>query len=103
LTRKDDTSGVPQDDTTSVTDTKSILETRTENTVGSKSCSLCGVTFQTVEDQRSHTRSDLHGYNLKQKIRGAKPVTEGEFENLVGGITALPTYAELLLTTARSR
>lgn len=103
LTRKEDTSEVPQNDTPSVTDTESIPEARTENAVGSKSCSLCGVTFQTVEDQRSHTRSDLHGYNLKQKIRGAKPVTEGEFENLVGGRTTLSIYAELLLTTTRSR
>ena len=31
-------------------------------------------------------RSDLHGYNLKQKIRGAKPVTEVEFEKLVGDL-----------------
>ena len=29
-------------------------------------------------------RSDFHGYNLKQKIRGRKPVTETEFEKLVG-------------------
>lgn len=28
-------------------------------------------------------RSDLHGYNLKQKMRGWKPVTEAEFEKLV--------------------
>jgi hypothetical protein len=44
------------------------------------------VAFQTVEDQRSHIRSDLHGYNLKQKIRGEQPVTEGEFEKLVGDL-----------------
>lgn len=29
-------------------------------------------------------RSDLHGYNIKQKLRGKKPVTENEFERLVG-------------------
>lgn len=28
-------------------------------------------------------RSDLHGYNLKQKMRGAAPVGEAEFEKLV--------------------
>lgn len=58
---------------------------KTDTGASSKACSLCGVTFQTVEDQRSHVRSDLHGYNLKQRVRGAKPVTENEFEKLVGG------------------
>ncbi|KAH6674878.1 hypothetical protein B0J14DRAFT_23417 [Halenospora varia] len=61
-------------------------ESRMESSDGSKTCSLCGVTYHTVEDQRSHVRSDLHGYNLKQKIRGAKPVSEVEFEKLVGDL-----------------
>lgn len=42
--------------------------------------------FYTVEDQKSHVRSDFHNYNLKQKIRGAKAVTEIEFEKLVGDL-----------------
>ncbi|RDL41603.1 Uncharacterized protein BP5553_01582 [Venustampulla echinocandica] len=66
--------------------TVSTPESRAEAGDGSKSCSLCGVTFYTVEDQRGHVRSDLHGYNLKQRIRGVKPVTEGEFEKLVGDL-----------------
>ncbi|KAF2808925.1 uncharacterized protein BDZ99DRAFT_488754 [Mytilinidion resinicola] len=49
------------------------------------SCTLCGLRFPTVQEQRSHVRSDLHGYNLKQKIRGQKPVGEEEFEALIGG------------------
>ncbi|KJX92563.1 ankyrin repeat and zinc finger domain-containing protein [Zymoseptoria brevis] len=48
------------------------------------SCNLCGLTFPTLLDQRSHIRSDLHGYNLKQKIRGKKAVNEADFETLVG-------------------
>lgn len=52
---------------------------------GSTSCSLCNVIFSTVEDQRSHVRSDLHGYNLKQKLRGLPAVSENEFERLIGG------------------
>jgi len=55
-----------------------------ESSVGAQGCSLCSLSFVTVQDQRSHTRSDLHAYNLKQKLRGAKPVTEGEFETLIG-------------------
>lgn len=47
------------------------------------SCSLCGMSFTDLQEQRSHVRSDLHGYNLKQKVRGRNPVSETEFERLV--------------------
>ncbi|CAA9963366.1 Ankyrin repeat and zinc finger domain containing protein [Pyrenophora teres f. maculata] len=50
------------------------------------SCNLCGLSFAMLADQRSHVRSDLHGYNLKQKIKGAKPVGEAEFEKLIGDL-----------------
>ncbi|KAJ4363642.1 hypothetical protein N0V83_009938 [Neocucurbitaria cava] len=50
------------------------------------SCNLCGLSFASVADQRSHVRSDLHGYNLKQKIKGAKPVGEADFEKLIGDL-----------------
>jgi len=49
-------------------------------------CNLCGLSFATLADQRSHVRSDLHGYNLKQKIKGTNPVSEAEFEKLVGDL-----------------
>ncbi|KAE9365234.1 hypothetical protein N431DRAFT_549491 [Stipitochalara longipes BDJ] len=87
LTRKDGSEGGVQEDIapTSSIDNR-VLQSRTESAVGSKSCSLCGVTFHTVEDQRGHIRSDLHGYNLKQRLRGAKTVSEGDFEKLVGDL-----------------
>lgn len=53
---------------------------------GSQACSLCGLTFSTVLDQRSHQKSDLHHYNLKQKLRGQKPVSEADFEKLIGDL-----------------
>ncbi|RSL55179.1 hypothetical protein CEP53_007182 [Fusarium sp. AF-6] len=56
------------------------------NLVGSQACSLCGLTFTTVMDQRGHLKSDLHHYNLKQKLRGQKPVSEVEFEKLIGDL-----------------
>lgn len=37
-------------------------------------------------DQRGHQKSDLHHYNLKQKLRGQKPVSEVEFEKLIGDL-----------------
>ncbi|KAE8454525.1 hypothetical protein EG329_000148 [Mollisiaceae sp. DMI_Dod_QoI] len=87
LARKDDTDEGPQEaPTTSISTKTEPTESRTEDAVGSKSCSLCGVTFYTVADQRSHVRSDLHGYNLKQRIRGGKLATEAEFEKLIGDL-----------------
>lgn len=76
----------PSGDTseTSVNSRKSSA-TSPDGVVGAKVCSLCGTTFETVEDQRSHTRSDFHGYNLKQKLRGLPPVSENDFERLIGG------------------
>ncbi|SPJ82255.1 related to Found in Mitochondrial Proteome [Fusarium torulosum] len=56
------------------------------NLVGTQACSLCGLTFTTVIDQRGHLKSDLHHYNLKQKLRGQKAVSEAEFEKLVGNL-----------------
>lgn len=56
-----------------------------ESVVGSQACSLCSLSFATVQEQRSHLKSDLHHYNLKQKLRGQNPVTEADFEKLIGG------------------
>lgn len=50
------------------------------------SCSLCGLAFESVQDQRGHVRSDLHNYNLKQKLRGRKAVSESEFEKLIANL-----------------
>ncbi|KAB5560086.1 hypothetical protein GE09DRAFT_77422 [Coniochaeta sp. 2T2.1] len=57
-----------------------------DNVVGSQACSLCSLSFATVQDQRGHLKSDLHQYNLKQKLRGQSPVSEAEFENLIGNL-----------------
>ncbi|PFH59617.1 hypothetical protein XA68_12104 [Ophiocordyceps unilateralis] len=61
-------------------------ELSTEEAPGAQSCSLCVMSFTAVDDQRSHLRSDFHQYNLKQKLRGQKPVSETEFEKLVGDL-----------------
>ncbi|KAF2836716.1 hypothetical protein M501DRAFT_1018598 [Patellaria atrata CBS 101060] len=47
------------------------------------SCNLCNLAFPNLQEQRSHVRSDLHGYNLKQKMKRLQPVSEYEFEKLV--------------------
>ncbi len=53
---------------------------------GAQTCSLCNLAFVTVQEQRGHLKSDLHHFNLKQKLRGAQPVTEAEFERLIGDL-----------------
>lgn len=86
LTPKEDAEpGQENVETTSITKDPTTNE-KADTTAGAKACSLCGVTFHTVEDQRSHVRSDLHRYNLKQRLRGAKPVSENDFEKLVGDL-----------------
>ncbi|KAK4162480.1 hypothetical protein QBC43DRAFT_76369 [Cladorrhinum sp. PSN259] len=57
-----------------------------DNLLGSQACSLCKLSFITVQEQRDHLRTDLHHYNLKQKVNGLNPVTEAEFEKLVDGL-----------------
>jgi hypothetical protein len=50
------------------------------------SCNLCNLKFPTLQEQRSHVRSDFHNYNLKQQIKGLRTVGEAEFEKLVGDL-----------------
>ncbi|KAK3310806.1 uncharacterized protein B0T15DRAFT_519528 [Chaetomium strumarium] len=54
-----------------------------ESSLGSQACSLCGLSFVTVQEQKGHLKTDLHYYNLKQKLNGLRPVSEAEFEKLV--------------------
>jgi hypothetical protein len=58
-------------------------EKGSDNLGGAQACSLCNLTFTNVLDQRGHLKSDLHNYNLKQKVRGKAPLSEEEFEKLV--------------------
>ena len=51
--------------------------------MGSTSCQLCAASFDNVQEQRLHVKSDWHNYNIKRKIRGAQSATEVEFEKLV--------------------
>ncbi|RBQ81223.1 hypothetical protein VDGD_01756 [Verticillium dahliae] len=57
-----------------------------ESLVGSQACSLCGLSFASLLDQRSHLKSDWHHYNLKQKLGGSPAVSEVDFEKLIGDL-----------------
>ena len=61
-------------------------DTEASSPAKATSCNLCGLSFPSVAEQRTHVRSVLHGYNLKQKIKGLKPVGEVEFEKLIGDL-----------------
>ena len=104
LAKRENTNEGPAEETTRtpVGDKKAKAGIELESAIGSKTCSLCSVAFETVEEQRSHIRSDLHGYNLKQRMRGAKPVSEEDFEKLVGGIIILLLPRVAILTFPRS-
>ncbi|KGO73507.1 hypothetical protein PITC_044260 [Penicillium italicum] len=47
-------------------------------------CSLCSVSYNSVQEQRSHVRSDHHRYNIKAQLRGNAPLEEIEFAKAIG-------------------
>ncbi|KAF2751345.1 ankyrin repeat and zinc finger domain-containing protein 1 [Sporormia fimetaria CBS 119925] len=61
-------------------------ETDPNSRTNATSCNLCGLNFASVSEQREHVRSDFHGYNLRQKVKGLQPVGEAEFEKLIGDL-----------------
>ncbi|KAI4185164.1 MAG: hypothetical protein LQ346_005962, partial [Caloplaca aetnensis] len=74
------------EDTSSTVLTKSSSTDSTFHNDGktpSTSCVLCSAKFYDIQEQRRHVKSDWHAYNLKQKLRSHKPVTEVEFDKLV--------------------
>jgi hypothetical protein len=45
-------------------------------------CAGCGLAFDTVTEQRSHFKSDLHKYNVRRRAKGREPLTINEFDSL---------------------
>ncbi|KAI1417212.1 hypothetical protein F5Y13DRAFT_202730 [Hypoxylon sp. FL1857] len=89
LSLKQDAAGEDQDlerETTKPIPRTQDTSSSSPSVVGSQSCSLCALSFASVQDQRSHLKSDLHHYNLKQKLRGRNPVSETEFEQLIANL-----------------
>ena len=88
LQPKNTTTSLIQSDveaTVQPTDDGGIYVQKDGGSPGSKSCAMCRVVFDSVLSQRSHIKSDFHRYNLKLKMKGLKPVSEADFEKLVGG------------------
>ena len=54
--------------------------------VGSLSCQSCPNTlFESVEEQRTHFKSDWHRYNAKARMEGKGVVDAEQWENMVEG------------------
>ncbi|KIV77050.1 hypothetical protein PV11_08886 [Exophiala sideris] len=52
----------------------------------SVSCSLCKVSFNNVQDQRQHVKSDFHRYNLRLSIKQQPPIDEATFVRMIGDL-----------------
>ncbi|EEB88058.1 hypothetical protein MPER_14327, partial [Moniliophthora perniciosa FA553] len=56
------------------------------NTVatGLRTCNVClGISFDDVDQQRAHFRTDWHSYNVKARLNGGQPVSEQDFTQLL--------------------
>ncbi|KAF2730664.1 hypothetical protein EJ04DRAFT_585345 [Polyplosphaeria fusca] len=69
---------------TSANEISEKAETKDGGPAKATTCNLCNLSFVSVTEQRNHVRSDLHGYNLKQKLKGLNSVGEADFEKLIG-------------------
>ncbi len=70
---------INQEDNSDEFEVKQKLE---ELTVSStKSCSTCGTTFESVEEQRAHFKLDWHRFNIANKLKGLKAISEEQFED----------------------
>lgn len=47
-------------------------------------CSSCGPLAQTDQSLQNHYKSDYHRYNMKRKLHNQPPVSEAEFERVIG-------------------
>lgn len=60
---------------------------------GSLRCQACpDIVFETVEDQRSHFKSDRHRYNVKARLTG-RAVSAEEWEGMVEGQLRLAQFS----------
>lgn len=63
-----------------------VLSVKDDGATQSSSCSLCGVAYPSVQEQRQHVKSDFHRYNLKLKVKGAQPLDEPTFAKMIGDL-----------------
>ncbi|XP_022851681.1 ankyrin repeat and zinc finger domain-containing protein 1 isoform X1 [Olea europaea var. sylvestris] len=50
------------------------------------SCNTCKVEFESLQDQRSHFKSDIHRFNIKLSIAGKEIIKEEDFDETSGSL-----------------
>ncbi|XP_072902441.1 tRNA endonuclease ANKZF1 isoform X4 [Hemitrygon akajei] len=53
------------------------------------SCSACGCSFESREEQTEHYRLDWHRFNLRRRLIGAQSVSADNFETIAGEISSI--------------
>lgn len=63
------------------TNTLEIKNEPIKNVVAdSLKCQICGTSFEDLQHNRDHRKTDLHTFNVKRSIRNLSPVSEDAFE-----------------------
>ncbi|CAK9186501.1 unnamed protein product [Ilex paraguariensis] len=60
----------------------SITKNNNVNSMQRWSCNTCKAEFDSLQDQRSHFKSDIHRFNIKLTIAGKDTVKEEDFDEL---------------------
>ncbi|XP_043716006.1 ankyrin repeat and zinc finger domain-containing protein 1 [Telopea speciosissima] len=55
---------------------------KTQKVVSRLSCNSCKAEFESLQDQRSHFKSDFHRFNVKLSISGKNTIKEEDFDEL---------------------
>ena len=60
-----------------------------------RTCLVCGVTFATLDEQRSHFKSDWHRLNVRRKLRGLPVLSEEDAARLIDdGVSSISGSGE---------
>ena len=71
------------------------IEDMSKLTISSnKSCSTCVVTFDSTDDQRAHFKLDWHRFNIANKLKGLKAITEEQFEEQLENLSLSGSESE---------
>ena len=71
------------------------IEDLTQLTVStSKTCSTCGVTFESRDDQKAHFKLDWHRFNIANKLKGLKAISEDQFEEQLDNLSLSGSESE---------
>ncbi|VFQ84008.1 unnamed protein product [Cuscuta campestris] len=64
------------------TETTTTATSSTSNVMRRWSCNACKAEFESLQDQRSHFKSDIHRLNIKLSIAGKDTIREEDFDDV---------------------